>query len=124
MQVRIVKYHRNAQRLIIANGRNAPLFFARRRTKYIALAAGALIIGLTIGYYVFSLSSERNPLEIQEKPYEYYIIIDEADGKTLTFVSSVVVSVGDEYLNEDGQWYEVIRVEENRAYARRVKKKQ
>lgn len=100
------------------------MFFARRRTKYIALAAGALIIGLTIGYYVFSLSSERNPLEIQEKPYEYYIIIDEADGKTLTFVSSVVVSVGDEYLNEDGQWYEVIRVEENRAYARRVKKKQ
>ena len=99
------------------------MFFARRRTEYTVLAAGAIIIGLIVGYYVSSLSPERKPLEIQEKPYEYYIIIDEADGKTLTYVSTVVVSVGDKYLNEDGQWYEIIRVEENRAYAQRVEKK-
>lgn len=98
------------------------MFFVRSRTKYIVLTAIILIIGLIIGYYTSSLLPERKPLGIQEKPYEYYMIIDEADGKTLTFVSTVVVSVGDEYLNEDGQWYEVIRVEKNRAYARRFKK--
>ncbi|MDT8900120.1 stage II sporulation protein P [Anaeroselena agilis] len=101
------------------------MVFSRGRTKYFVLAAVVLIlIGLAIGYYVSSLTPERKPLEIEEKPYEYYIIIDEASGKTLAFVATVVVSPGDEYLNEDGQWYEVVRVEENRAYARQFEKKQ
>ncbi|MDT8901428.1 stage II sporulation protein P [Anaeroselena agilis] len=99
------------------------MVFASRGAKYIFWAAIVLILfGLAIGYYVSSLTPERKPMEGQEKPYDYYIIIEEAGDKPLAFVSTVVVSVGDEYLTGDGQWYKVVRVEENRAYARRFEK--
>ncbi|HMM22483.1 MAG TPA: stage II sporulation protein P [Selenomonadales bacterium] len=82
-----------------------------------------ILIVLAIGFFVFSSPPERKPIEL-EKPYAFYIIIDENSGKTLTYVTTVVVSVGDEYLNGNGQWYKIVRVEENRAYAQPFDKKQ
>ncbi len=93
------------------------------RSRYLLYAAVILIlVGLAIGFYVSSLTPERKPMAPREKPYDYYFVIDEASGKTLTYVTTVVVSVGDEYMDADGQWYRVVRVEENRAYARRFAK--
>ncbi|SDF51824.1 hypothetical protein [Sporolituus thermophilus] len=53
-------------------------------------------------------------------PYEYYVIIDEATGATIMYVSVVTVNPGDELITEDNKRYVVVRVEENRAYARYV----
>lgn len=93
------------------------------RSRKLVLAAAILVlIGVAIGLYVSVLTPDRKPAEKPPKPYEYYIVIDEASGNTLTYVTSIAVSPGDEYLNADGQWYRVVRVEGNRAYARRFDK--
>jgi hypothetical protein len=52
--------------------------------------------------------------------YDYYLIIDEQDGHTIMYVP-LVVSVGDELISEDNKYYQIVRIEENRAYARFVK---
>lgn len=101
------------------------MLFTDSRTRVLVLAAIVLIlIGLAIGYYVSSMTPERKPVEFQEKRYDYYIIIDEATNNTLAYVATITVNEGDEYLNEDGKWYVIVKVEENRAYARRFEKKQ
>lgn len=68
----------------------------RGRIKIMVLTAIVLIlIGLAIAYYVPSQEPERKPAELRDKPYAYYQIIDETSGKTLTYVTTVTVSVGD-----------------------------
>lgn len=49
--------------------------------------------------------------------YDYYIIMDERDQHILMYVP-VTVTVGDELITEENQRYVVVKVEENRAYAR------
>lgn len=68
-----------------------------------------------------------NIFSIQQKPetetqnvYDYYYILDETDGHSLMYVP-LVVSVGDEILTEENKLYKVVKIEENRAYARFVK---
>jgi len=65
-----------------------------------------------------------NLLSIQQKPepqkiYDYYIILDEVDGHSLMYVP-LVVNIGDEILTEENKLYKVVKIEENRAYARFV----
>ena len=64
----------------------------------------------------FSPAPQPKPGPLQEKPYDYYILIDADTGKTLTYVSSVKVTTGDEYISGDNKRYIVTKVEENRAY--------
>ncbi|MEG6587024.1 stage II sporulation protein P [Dendrosporobacter sp. 1207_IL3150] len=88
------------------------------------LIAGAVIL---IGVMTFSslhllplqnfLSIQQKPEQAPQKVYDYYIIIDEQSGAELMYVP-LVVSIGDEVLSEDNKLYEVVRVEENQAYAR------
>ncbi|VBB08498.1 Hypothetical protein LUCI_3771 [Lucifera butyrica] len=66
-------------------------------------------------------------LQVQQKPeqppqpvYDYYLILDEATGNHLMYVP-LVVSVGDQVLSEDNKLYEIVKIEENRAYARFVR---
>lgn len=66
------------------------------------------------------LSIQQKPEQTPQKVYDYYIVVDEADGHTLMYVP-IIVSVGDEVLSEENKLYQVIKVEENRAYARFVR---
>ncbi|MEN6568153.1 MAG: hypothetical protein ABFC57_17865 [Veillonellales bacterium] len=83
------------------------------------------------GIIVFSLSMLHllplNILSVQQKPeqppqkvYDYYLIIDEDDGHTIMYVP-LVVNLGDEVLSEDNRYYQIVKIEENRAYARFIK---
>lgn len=67
-----------------------------------------------------------NIFSVQQKPdpqpqelHDYYIILDETDGHSLMYVP-LVVNIGDEVITEENKRYRVIRIEENRAYARFV----
>lgn len=91
----------------------------------LALAAGTLLIGIVILYAV-SYLLPLNLLSIQQKPeqqpqklYDYYIIYDEETGKDLMYVP-LVVSVDDEIITDENKRYKVVKVIENRAYARFV----
>jgi len=91
------------------------------------LLAGALILVSIIGLGTLHLLPLENLITVQQKPeqapqkvYDYYIIIDEATGTHLMYVP-LVVSIGDEVLSEENKLYQVVRVEENRAYARFIK---
>lgn len=53
-------------------------------------------------------------------PSAYYVITDESGLRELMRVR-VTVNVGDEVLAEDNKLYEVIRVEDNHAFAKYVK---
>ena len=64
-----------------------------------------------------------HPLQKPEQTtpiYDYYIIISEEDNSHLMYVP-LTVHIGDEVLSEDNKIYKVVRIEENRAYARFVK---
>lgn len=89
-----------------------------------------LLAGIIIVAGIFAFSTLHilplNILPIQQKPdpqpqqlYDYYIILDEIDGHSLMYVP-LVVNVGDEVLTEENKRYRVIRIEENRAFARFV----
>lgn len=65
-----------------------------------------------------------NIFPVQYKPepqqiYDYYIIVDEIDGRSLMYVP-LIVNVGDEVLTDENKRYKVIKIEENRAVARFV----
>lgn len=64
-------------------------------------------------------SVQQKPDPQPQKLYDYYIILDEIDGHSLMYVP-LVVNVGDEVLTEENKRYKVIRIEENRAFARFV----
>jgi len=64
-------------------------------------------------------SVQQKPESQPQKMYDYYIILDEIDGHSLMYVP-LVVNVGDEVLTEENKRYKVVRIEENRAFARFV----
>lgn len=97
--------------------------FTKRRTG-IVLIIILLVVVLSISFFHLL---PLNLLQVQQKPeqapqtvYDYYLIIDEATNTTLMYVP-LVVTYDDEVLTEDNKLYRVVRIEENRAYARFVK---
>lgn len=94
----------------------------RRRFKLMA----AIILVCSILIFSFLHLLPLNIFSIQQKPepqpqkvYDYYFILDEADGRSLMYVP-LVVNIGDEILTEENKLYKVVKIEENRAYARFV----
>ncbi|HMM23146.1 MAG TPA: stage II sporulation protein P [Selenomonadales bacterium] len=79
----------------------------------IAILASLHLLPLNI------LSIQQKPEQAPQKVYDYYLIIDETDNQTLMYVP-LVVSVGDEVITEENKRYQIVKVEENRAYARFV----
>lgn len=63
------------------------------------------------------LSVHQKPGQAPQKVYEYYIIADEKTDNIIMYVP-LVVSVGDEVITEDNKRYEIVKIVENRAYAR------
>lgn len=66
---------------------------------------------------IFSI--QQKPAPEPQKVYDYYLILDEADNRSLMYVP-LVVNIGDEILTEENKLYKVVKIEENRAYARFV----
>lgn len=94
----------------------------KRRYLFITI----IIILLTIS--VFSMlhivplnffSVQQKPTPAPQKVYDYYTIIDEVDGHNLMYVP-LVVNVGDEVLTEENKRYKIVKIEQNRAFARFV----
>lgn len=86
-----------------------------------------LLVGLALLTLVYLALSflPFNLLPIQQKPipqkiYDYYEVVDESSGESLMAVP-LIVNVGDELLTEENKRYEVVKVIENTAYARRIK---
>jgi hypothetical protein len=86
----------------------------------IILTGFIVLIYLGIRYLVPFVSPSPGPKSIRPYPvqYSYYQIIDEATGKTLTYISSTPVTVGDEYITGDNRRYVVVRLQGNKAYAK------
>lgn len=81
----------------------------------------AVVLSGYVYYAPFSIMPPQNkPDQAPQKVYDYYMIIDEASGTTLMYIP-LVAHVGDEVLSEDNKLYEIVRIEENRAYARFVR---
>lgn len=96
----------------------------KRRT---LLITGAITLCIIIALLAFLHMLPLNIFSIQQKPeqapqkvYDYYLIIDEQNDQTIMYVP-LVVSIGDEVISEDNKYYQVVRIEENRAYARFIK---
>ncbi|WP_378957004.1 stage II sporulation protein P [Pelosinus sp. sgz500959] len=64
-------------------------------------------------------SVQQKPAPEPQKLYDYYTIVDEADGHSLMYVP-LVVNVGDEVLTEENQRYKIVKIEQNKAFARFV----
>ncbi len=64
-------------------------------------------------------STQQMPEQHPEptKVYDYYIIVDEVDGHSLMYVP-LVVNIGDEVLTDQNKRYKVVKIEENRAFAK------
>ena len=100
----------------------------KKKYKIAIFTTTALTIAvLTFSFFYFSplhffpFLQKPEPLPQTNPLYEHYLIFDEADGRMLMEVP-ITVYVGDELLTEENQIYKVVRVEENRAYARFVEK--
>lgn len=65
-------------------------------------------------------ASARDVLGIAPTVYPYYFIYEEKSGHHLMTVS-IVVTIGDELITEDNKLYRVVRMDENKAYARYVR---
>ena len=65
-------------------------------------------------------ASARDALGITRAVYPYYFIYEEKSGCHLMTVS-IVVTTGDELISEDNKLYRIVRVDENKAYARYVR---
>lgn len=71
-------------------------------------------------FFPFSIfPSQQKPEPVPQKVYDFYTIIDEETDRTLMYVP-FEVHVADELISEENKRYRVIRIEENRAYARFV----
>jgi hypothetical protein len=94
------------------------LFKGKNRYRFWFLLA---VILLLTTYYAVQYGSRiipsprPNPVRHLEE-FKYYEIIDEKNGRTLTYIS-VPVSVGDEYVTEN-RHYVVVRINGNKAYAK------
>ncbi len=86
----------------------------------IVIFSGLLIFSLLHLLPLNIFSIQQKPEPAPQKVYDYYLILDETDGHSLMYVP-LVVSVGDEILTEENKLYQVVKIEENRAYARFVK---
>lgn len=64
-------------------------------------------------------SVQQKPAPQPQKIYDYYTIVDEANGHSLMYVP-LVVNVGDEVLTEENKRYKIVKIEQNRAFARFV----
>lgn len=66
------------------------------------------------------LLQPSRPKQVRPHPikYPYYQIIDQATGRTLTYVSAMSVVKGDEYVTGDNRRYIVVMVKGNKAYAK------
>ncbi len=65
-------------------------------------------------------ASARDALGITRAVYPYYFIYEEKSGHHLMTVS-IVVTMGDELISEDNKLYRIVRIDENKAYARYVR---
>lgn len=65
------------------------------------------------------LPIEQKPEQTPQKLYDHYVIMD-AENDEILMIVSVKANVGDELISEKNKRYQVVRVEENRAYARFV----
>lgn len=87
--------------------------------------AAALLLAVAVAYGVVTqlplsiLPIQQKPEQPSQKAYDYYLIIDIESERTLMYVP-LVVNVGDEVISEENKRYQVVRIEENRAYARFV----
>ncbi len=95
---------------------------AKRRL--LILVAVLLVVGIAV--YLLPGMLPLNLLPIQQKPeqapqkvYDHYVILEEETDRMLMYVP-LVVSLGDELITEENKRYEIVRIEENRAYARFV----
>lgn len=102
------------------NGDEGETVIAKRRITFL------LLTGLTLAViaYFSLLYLPLSLLPLQQKPtpqpiYDYYEIVDEAGGESLMTIP-LIVNVGDELLTEDNRRFQVIKVIENKAYARKV----
>lgn len=68
-----------------------------------------------VTHYLFPV--QQKPEKSSQQVYDYYLIIDEADGHTIMYVP-LIAHIGDEVLSEENKLYIIVRIEENRAYAR------
>ena len=90
------------------------------------ILAGILILSILLLFSLLHLlplnifSIQQKPEPEPQKVYDYYFILDEADGRSLMYVP-LVVNIDDEILTEENKLYKVVRIEENRAYARLVR---
>lgn len=98
----------------------------RKETRLILYIISILILF----YSLFSLTgllpieNYSNPYAIDhphsQNRYDYYVITDESGLLELMRVR-ITVSIGDEILAADNKLYEIIRIEQNHAYAKFIK---
>ena len=69
------------------------------------------------------LSVQHKPEQRPQKVYDYYIVLDEQTGHTLMYVP-LVVSIGDDVISPDRERFRIVRIRENKAYARFLEKVQ
>jgi hypothetical protein len=85
-----------------------------------ALLAVGIAAWLLITYLPLNLLPiQQKPEQPPQKVYDHYIIYEDETDRVLMYVP-LTVSIGDELITEENKRYEVVRIEENRAYARFV----
>lgn len=100
----------------------------KSKEQWIPLAAIFSILAILLASYIYIFfiplfapqPKPETPPQILPR-YDRYMILDETDGRYLMDVP-VIVHIGDEVLTEENHIYKVIRLEENRAYARFIEK--
>lgn len=94
-----------------------------RLVLWIALGL-CLVLGITGIFRPHTLHEltllPRQVLGMTPIVYPYYFIYEEKSSRHLMTVS-IVVTVGDELITEEDQLYRIVRMEENKAYARYVR---
>lgn len=97
------------------------MYLSASKTKWVIIG---VIILFGLGLVWFTVPQFfSNPQKKPEIPhYEYYQIVDEANGETLMYVSVIKVNEGDELVTDSNKWYRVVRIENNIAYARQFDK--
>ncbi|MPN62823.1 hypothetical protein SDC9_210576 [bioreactor metagenome] len=89
-------------------------------TGIITLCAVIVALGFLHLLPLNIFSIQQKPEQAPQKVYDYYLIIDEQSDQTIMYVP-LVVSIGDEVISDENKYYEIVRIEENRAYARFIK---
>lgn len=94
-----------------------------KRRKLLVISMVILSVIVALGFLDWRaanrLPSEQKPELPSAYPYEYYVIMDAENEEILMYVP-IKVNVGDEMVSDKNKRYQVVRIEENRAYARFV----